>query len=1058
MATTEFLSMAQEFYIGYYGRPADPSGLEYWANRFDQSDNLDDALTAFGASAEYTDNFGSLTNSELINNLYQQMFGRDAGTEGLEFYTARLESGEASLASIAAQIIDGATDDNFPDATVLANRVTVAQTYTDEVTSQGTTYDADDIAAAQALLAAVDATDASVTSGNAAAENLVAADAGVTYTLAADLTSVTEGNDVVFTVTANASVDTDTTLSYKVAGAAAGAVEAADPAADLAKVAGEVVIAAGETTGTFTLTPLADNVAEGFEGFNVTLLNDAYATVATSSDIVIKDGADVGRIFSLTDGVDNLIGASGNDTFNAVETVFAGVLGGLDKIDGKEGTDTFNIADTATAAVADFALPAGMTIENIEVLNLTTNGAVGTYSATNDTAAFDISSLTGLTSAAFVAAGKGTASGSEITAADTTDVSLTVAGNNAAEVNGGKAVTIVSGKTGSGVTDVQGKGLTSVSVKGGGVVTIDNLGGVAGITTSVGKTMTAVTLEGIDGATAAVNGAAIEELTVKNQDTALATTITNATSKALSVNVDNAGYDAAGAAVAGVTVAAGAKAEAITVNATGSKSNVTVDGAAAKTLNITGDADLILASTTAFTALEGSAATGDLTLGTLNAATVKASTGAGDDTLGIAATAKVTVATGAGEDSVSLTSAIAAGSTIELGDGSDAVLDGGGGSVATDTATSVTNIDGGEGLDTVSASLINAANADQFVNFEALDLSASVANLDVELMTGSTITALTLTGDGGVATTSRVSNVATDVGLTVSGDNSFGGSTTIGIKGAAAATDNSFDITFDGVGTNKAGTVVVDDVENINIASVVGKNDIVLTDDDLQTITITGDTDLTLAFTGTNGTNAGGAGGGAVNLIDGSAATGKLNINTTNVTADSKADVGLTVKGGSEVDTITLAQAATVEAGAGNDTITSSANGGTFAGGAGDDTFDLSAAITGGITEATSVISAITDVEAGDTITFGAITTFNATKIALDATVQNLDDALALATVAANNAAGDVSWFQYGSSTYLVQDNDGATNGLSAGDVVVKLTGLVDLSDATTSGSDLIFA
>ncbi|MBN1932751.1 MAG: DUF4214 domain-containing protein [Desulfobacterales bacterium] len=166
MATTESLNMVQEFYVGYYGRPADPAGLEFWAEKFDQSDDLNDALSAFGTSDEFTANFGSLTNEELVNNLYQQMFGRDAETEGLAFYTGLLDSGDATLASIAKQIADGAQGD---DATALANKIKVAQTYTAAVTDLGSVYQADDIADAQAILASVDVTDASVTQGKAAA-------------------------------------------------------------------------------------------------------------------------------------------------------------------------------------------------------------------------------------------------------------------------------------------------------------------------------------------------------------------------------------------------------------------------------------------------------------------------------------------------------------------------------------------------------------------------------------------------------------------------------------------------------------------------------------------------------------------------------------------------------------------------------------------------------------------------------------------------------------------------------------------------------------------------
>ena len=170
-------NMVQEFYIGYYGRPADPAGLLYWEDRFDMSDDLNDVLNQFGTSTEFTTNFGFMSNEELVNNLFLQLFGRVADAAGLAFYTGRLDSGAATLASIAKQIIDGASGN---DATVLANKVIVSQTYTDAVTTMGATYEADDIADAQAILDAVDETAASVTRGNAAATAEVASNVSST--------------------------------------------------------------------------------------------------------------------------------------------------------------------------------------------------------------------------------------------------------------------------------------------------------------------------------------------------------------------------------------------------------------------------------------------------------------------------------------------------------------------------------------------------------------------------------------------------------------------------------------------------------------------------------------------------------------------------------------------------------------------------------------------------------------------------------------------------------------------------------------------------------------
>lgn len=305
-----------------------------------------------------------------------------------------------------------------------------------------------------------------------------------------------------------------------------------------------------------------------------------------------------------------------------------------------------------------------------------------------------------------------------------------------------------------------------------------------------------------------------------------------------------------------------------------------------------------------------------------------------------------------------------------------------------------------------------------------------------------------------------MNNVAAGVGLTVSGVNDgTAGSTTIGIKGAAANTADTFAITFDGTAAPlatallptavDADKVVVANVETISVSSAgtgFVANTLGLTADKLQTLTITGDKALTLSFDGVTGTNVV-ATGGAVKMIDGSAATGVLNINTANVVADNKAGVGLTVKTGSAKDVITLAQKATVDAGAGDDTITSAAAGGTFTGGAGNDKFDVALAVATGTTEAAAILATITDLTAGDTIkllTGNTGTTLGA-KTALDATVTNLDQALAV--TALTDTASEVSWFQYGANTYLVANN--GTTGFGAGDLVVKITGLVDLSNST---------
>jgi len=171
MASQPSINLAQQMYVVYYGRAGDPVGLSYWAGVFDTTTDLTQALNSFGTSIEFNESFGSLPSNELISNLYQQMYGRAPDPGGLDFYTDRLSSGAATLASIGKQIADGSQDS---DLETLNNRIIVANSFTDEIASNEATFGADDIASIQALLSAVDHTSSSVTVGIGSATAYVA--------------------------------------------------------------------------------------------------------------------------------------------------------------------------------------------------------------------------------------------------------------------------------------------------------------------------------------------------------------------------------------------------------------------------------------------------------------------------------------------------------------------------------------------------------------------------------------------------------------------------------------------------------------------------------------------------------------------------------------------------------------------------------------------------------------------------------------------------------------------------------------------------------------------
>ena len=732
-----------------------------------------------------------------------------------------------------------------------------------------------------------------------------------------------------------------------------------------------------------------------------------------------------GETFTLTTGVDNLVGTAGDDVFSAVnDEVDKSVLGAFDSIDGGAGNDTLNITDTATAAdTGKFSFPADFSMKSVENVTIATTGAIE----------IDLSANADVVSIKGDARGE---AGSTVTASGNTDVALTVAGKAAATVDGGKAVSVTAG---TGTTNVTGDSLTSVTIKGGAAATISN--DKDADDDGKGTTLTSVVLDGVD-ATTTIKADGLTDVTVKGATkNANTVTITNSTEEhSLTVHVDGTGYKADGTEAQ--TTIVDAKATSMTVEASGEKSSLSLSSSSAlENLTITGDAALKLnAYLAALKAINGSAANGALTLGDLNKATVDVQTGSGNDSFTIKATEKVTVDAGAGNDVVTLGDAIAAGSSINLGAGDDTLLSASG-SVAASTKDATTVIDGGDGFDSVSASLIDADNAAQFHNFEVLDLTAEVTGLDFALLTNSAIEALTLSGSNEEAS---IKNVAAGVDLRVSGDNSQ--MTTIIVKDAASGDADAFSVTLnetaDAAATAK---LTVNGIENLTVeATGAGEhqNSLNVTDNALQTLTITGSQELKLTFTNTEGAK--------VSLIDGSAATGDLTIDTTNVTADDK--LGLTVKTGSGDDTITLAGKATVDAGAGDDTITSSAEGGTFTGGDGKDTFDVSK-----VTGKDKVT--ITDFGVGtDTLTFGAghgTQTFSdeAVDVSEATSLSDALDKAAAATGASSNSV--LTWFTFGDKTYIVQDNSDSASFEEGSDLVVELAGVHDLSGMELAGADL---
>ncbi len=159
-------------------------------------------------------------------------------------------------------------------------------------------------------------------------------------------------------------------------------------------------------------------------------------------------------------------------------------------------------------------------------------------------------------------------------------------------------------------------------------------------------------------------------------------------------------------------------------------------------------------------------------------------------------------------------------------------------------------------------------------------------------------------------------------------------------------------------------------------------------------------------------------------------------------------DASTTTKGADLTNLIL--KSGTIEiGGAGADKLLATGGLDTLTGDAGADTFFVSVASTD-----VNVYATITDATKGDIITLinKGTEVWSSTKITLGATATLQDYANALVNTGVNALVnGYVDWFRFPGDTYIVESLQNATSTLNFSngtDVIVKLTGLIDLSTA----------
>lgn len=343
------MASIQGIYIALFGRPADPLGLQF----FNEATSEGADLTAIGdlaATAEYQDRFEGMSNVQIINSIYQSLFGRDADLAGLTFFSQALQDGTFNINNIAIAILDGAQGD---DLTTVNNKIEAANLFTASLDTGA------EVVAYQGAAAAAQGVD--FLSGITADEATVPTQAEVDAAIAAIVSSEPGGNNVNFTSAVGEQlVGTAGTDTFNGVVGTDGTIQVGD----------SVNGGAGTDTLNILVAAGATALPAGFMSTEVEVVNINYVGPLAIANLGALDSSSFGGVEQLWQ-IDN--SATALSTFQNV-TVGAGVTAGF---------RSTGVAATDVAALATVTAAAGVTSLSVALDGVATGSVITLAETTN---------------------------------------------------------------------------------------------------------------------------------------------------------------------------------------------------------------------------------------------------------------------------------------------------------------------------------------------------------------------------------------------------------------------------------------------------------------------------------------------------------------------------------------------------------------------------------------------------------------------------------------------------------------------------------------------------
>jgi hypothetical protein len=127
IAGSAYSTQIQTMYIGYFGRPADPGGMSYYAALMEQRGGNNAAmLDDFWNSAESHGLYPQTALADKIAQIYEFLFGRPADSGGVTYWSGMVLAGKVTVPSVAYTVAYNA---QAADTAILEKKRTAAQAF-----------------------------------------------------------------------------------------------------------------------------------------------------------------------------------------------------------------------------------------------------------------------------------------------------------------------------------------------------------------------------------------------------------------------------------------------------------------------------------------------------------------------------------------------------------------------------------------------------------------------------------------------------------------------------------------------------------------------------------------------------------------------------------------------------------------------------------------------------------------------------------------------------------------------------------------------------------------